>query len=124
MSKISTIGCCANENRAARVYIRSKLARGKVYYQIVQGVRSGPRVRQRIVMALGPTPDPAIALEIMKHDLKSLRKKLKHQRGVPPHAKTLVREQERLNIRIGKLKTNIKTLSLILKNRLISTAPK
>jgi hypothetical protein len=48
------------------VYIRSKVARGKTYYQIVEGVRSGRQVRQRIVIALGPSPDPGAALGEIK----------------------------------------------------------
>jgi len=36
------------------MFIRSKIARGKTYYQIVEGVRDGARVRQRVVVALGP----------------------------------------------------------------------
>jgi hypothetical protein len=117
-------GCCANENRMRRVYIRSKVARGKTYYQIVEGVRSGPEVRQWIVIALGQTPDPAVALGNMKHDLSLLRTQRKHQRGVASRSITLARKLERLDVRIRELESKIETLSKILRSRLISTTPK
>jgi hypothetical protein len=48
------------------VFIRSKVVKGHTYYQIVEGVRTGPKVRQRIVLALGTSPDPRATLEKME----------------------------------------------------------
>ena len=118
-------GCCANENRMRRVYIRSKVARGKTYYQIVEGVRSGPEVRQRIVMAAGADSRPGrCSWKYMKHDLSLLRTQRKHQRGVASRSITLARKLERLDVRIRELESKIETLSKILRSRPISTTPK
>ena len=72
-------------------------------------------------MALGPTPDPAVALENMKRELKLLRTQRKHQRGINSRSITLARKSERLDVRIGELAFKIETLSKILKSRLIGT---
>ena len=55
------------------MYVRAKVVNGKAYHQVVEGVRIGPRVRQRVVVALGDTPDPAVALANMKRELTALR---------------------------------------------------
>jgi hypothetical protein len=35
------------------MYVRTKTVKGHTYYQIVEGVRDGEKVRQRVVLALG-----------------------------------------------------------------------
>jgi hypothetical protein len=72
--------------------VRSKVAKGRTYYQIVRGKRERTRVRQRVVLALGRTPDPAVALEEMRRKLAGLRE-----------AGALRRRIERLEARIGDL---------------------
>jgi len=104
------------------VYIRCKIAKGKTYYQIVKGVRDGPRVRQRIVVSLGTSPDPATALDGMRRELKRLRRERKSWlRGHEPVTKTLARRRERLDAWIGDLESKIETLAGIVKSGLIGT---
>jgi hypothetical protein len=44
------------------MFVRRRMVRGIAYYQIVEGIRTGTRVRQRIVLALGREPDPQVLL--------------------------------------------------------------
>jgi hypothetical protein len=74
------------------VFLRSKVARGKTYYQIVRSERVGHAVSQRVMVALGRTPDPKVALEEMRRELAALRA-----------AGTPLRRIERLEGRIGTL---------------------
>ena len=107
------------------MYVRKKTAKGNTYYQIVQGVRDGERVRQRIVMALGSTPDPRVGLKNMKRELAGLRRERKRLRPtVIEGSKMLTRRAERLDIRIGDLQDKINTLTGIIKNKLIGTTAK
>jgi hypothetical protein len=107
------------------VYIRSKIAKGRTYYQIVEGARDGPKVRQRIVVALGPTPDPAEALKEMRRGLRLLRtRRGRWPRDYKPESKTLARRLERLDVQIGELESRIETLAGIIRKRLIGTTPK
>jgi len=74
------------------VYVRSKVAKGRTDYRIVQGEPERSRVRRRVVVAPGRTPDPAVALEEMWRKLAGLRK-----------AGALRRRIEQLDARIGDL---------------------
>jgi hypothetical protein len=55
------------------MFIRQKIVKGRKYYQVVESVRQGDKVRQHVIVALGGTPDPVKALRQMKHDLNFLR---------------------------------------------------
>lgn len=106
------------------MYVRSKVVKGTTYYQIVEGVRDGDRVRQRIVMALGTTPDPAEAMARMRRELARLRRERNrwpatYTTGLPG-SRTVDRRLERLDVRIGEMESRVETLAMILKNRLIS----
>ena len=107
------------------MYIRSKTAKGHTYYQIVEGVRDGERVRQRIVMSLGTTPDPAAALKNMKRELERLqRERNLWPRGYKPESRTQAHRLQRLDVRIAELAAKIETLAGLIKNKSIGTTPK
>jgi hypothetical protein len=108
------------------VFIRSKVVKGHTYYQIVQGVRTGPRVRQRIVLALGQDPDPAVALRTMKRTLKRLQKRrewLRRYNQLPGGGLTITeaRELKRLDARIGGLESRIETLAGLIETGKVGT---
>jgi hypothetical protein len=104
------------------MYVRSKITKGRTYYQIVAGVRDGERVRQQIVLTLGRTADPRKALEEWKGRLKSLQ--TERDRWTPGVSKTTDRRIERLNDRIGKLKVKVEELDALIKVKLIGTTEK
>jgi hypothetical protein len=107
------------------VYIRSKTAKGHTYYQIVEGVRDGERVRQRVVVALGSTPDPRAALKNIRRELARLeRERGRWPRGYKPESRTRARRLERLDARIAELAARIETLAGLIKNKSIGTTPK
>jgi hypothetical protein len=105
------------------MYVRPKIARGKTYYQIVEGVRTGDRVRQRIVLALGPTPDPRIALEQWRRELARLgreRRRWTRWDGMP---KTMARLIDRLDAQIAGMASKVEMLAGLIKSRSIGTTP-
>src|SRR5262249_47572950 len=65
--------CCATPNGEITMYVRSKVVKGETYFQIVEGVRHGQRVRQRLVLALGREPDPLAVLQQWKRGLSWLK---------------------------------------------------
>jgi hypothetical protein len=111
------------------VFIRSKVVKGNTYYQIVEGVRTGPKVRQRIVLALGTSPDPRVAIRGWRRRLNRLRKwQVVFQNSAnacvrggcePPAAE--VRKLKDLDARIGDLESRIATLRGLIKSGKIGT---
>jgi hypothetical protein len=89
------------------VYVRSKVARGATYYQIVQATREGGRVRQRVVVALGKTSDPAAALEEMRRELDALK-------GAHPRRRWWSGRGKRRGEKRSRLERRIRVLSRIL----------
>jgi hypothetical protein len=55
------------------MFTKSTVAKGHTYYQVVQGTREGPRVRQRLVVALGPEGNTVKALETLRSELRRVR---------------------------------------------------
>jgi hypothetical protein len=51
------------------------MVRGIAYYQIVEGIRTGTRVRQQIVLSLGREPDPQVVLEEWQQLLAELEER-------------------------------------------------
>jgi hypothetical protein len=103
------------------MYIRKKLVREHTYYQVVEGVRDGAHVYQRVVVALGTTPKPTVALADMKAALAELRRKRREwPRGHVSESRTINAQINRLDARIEELKARIETLSKIIKNREIT----
>ena len=94
------------------VYVRSKIVKGTAYYQIVEGRREGGRVRQRVVLALGRTPDPEAALKGMKRTLARLRRD-------QPYVSSPRRE--RLDASIAELETKCGMLHGFIKDGLVGT---
>jgi hypothetical protein len=66
------------------MYIRTKVAKGKSYYQIVEGRREGGKVRQRVLCSLGPDNDPAGVLERRRLQLAQHRRELAHLDRIHP----------------------------------------
>jgi hypothetical protein len=107
------------------VFIRSKIAKGHTYYQIVEGVRTGDRVRQRIVLALGPTPEPRVALKQWRRELDRLqRERSPWPVGYRPESRTLARRLERLDARIARMQANVFKLDALIRSKLIGTTEK
>ena len=104
------------------MYVRSMVVKGRTYYQIVEGVRDGAKVRQRVVLALGRSPDPRRALKQWERRLKSLQK----QRALwtPGVSKTTDRRIERLDAQIGELKTKVFKLGALINSKLIGITAK
>jgi hypothetical protein len=106
------------------MYVRSKVVKGKTYYQIVEGVREGPRVRQRVVLALGTTQDPRRALEQWKRGLQRLRRERAQWAPWPGMSKTTARRLERLDAKIADLESHIAKLTSLIKSKMIGTTKK
>src|SRR5262245_7637640 len=106
------------------MYVRSKVVKGRTYYQIVEGVRDGSRVRQRVVLALGTTQDPRRALEQWKRGLQRLRRERALWAPWPGMSKTTARRIERLDARIGDLESQIAKLTGLIKAKMIGTTKK
>jgi hypothetical protein len=100
------------------MYIRSKVSKGHTYYQIVDGVRVGAKVVQRVLIPLGTTSDPKAALKNMRQELVELRREYTHQ---------VIRSDRRIenyHRRIRKLEVRIRDLSHIVKHKLLESAPR
>jgi hypothetical protein len=54
------------------MFIRAKVVKGKTYHQVIDTVRVGSRIQQRVVVSLGTTPDPAAVLEATRRELAGL----------------------------------------------------
>jgi hypothetical protein len=106
------------------MYVRKKTVKGRDYYQIVTGVRDGERVQQRIVLALGTTPDPRAALKGMERELARLRRERDRHTPREGMSRTTARTIERLDARIAKLQRNVFKLGALIKSKLIGTTEK
>jgi hypothetical protein len=106
------------------VYIRTKIARGKTYYQIVEGVREGKRVRQRVVLALGRTADPKAVLGQWQRQIVSLRKRRPSCGSTAGLSKMLQRRIGRMDADIADLEAKIGTLDRLIKSKKVGTTPK
>jgi hypothetical protein len=105
------------------MYVRSKIVKGRTYFQIVEGHRDGERVRQRVVLYLGQIADPRKALEQWRGRLRSLQRW--RDRVAPPDELGLVSPHiQRADAEISKLKDKIKELGALIKYKLIGTTEK
>jgi hypothetical protein len=122
---LAIVAVVPTKPESVAVFIRLKIAKGHRYYQIVEGVRDGERVRQQIVMSLGTTPDPAAALKRMRRELARLeRERSTWPREYSPESRTLAHRLERLDVRIAKLRDNVFKLGALIKSKLIGTTEK
>jgi hypothetical protein len=114
------------------MFVRGKVVKGRTYYLIVEGVREGPRVRQRIVLSLGREPNPRVVLRRWKRRLGRLREQQESDRfeaGLEAHSlcrrgKPKARKLEKTNSRIAKLEPRVEMLAGLIKARKIGTTPK
>ena len=112
------------------MYVRSMVVKGATYYQIVEGKRDGDRVRQRVVLALGRTPDPRVALKEWRRELRSLERRQGQlifrrmwelgRSPTPADSPDIAR----LSVRREKLQAKIETLAGLIKSKSIGTSPK
>ena len=110
------------------MYVRSKVSKGRTYYQVVQGERIGSQVKQRVVVSLGTIKDPASALVAMRRHLAELEGEMalvrKHDPGdtSPTRSCRLLNlSLERLGCRISTLSDRIKKLEAVLDGNLIES---
>lgn len=98
------------------MYVRQKTVKGHIYHQVVEGVRTGDKVRQRVVVALGTTADPIKALSTMRYRLDCLRRWNSWPEGVEPIFKTLARRLAQSKRQIDDLERRIEILAGVLAN--------
>jgi hypothetical protein len=114
------------------MYIRSKVVKGRTYYQLVEGKRErtpdGSVVRQRIVMALGTCSTLPEALKARKRLLAQLRKSeasiAELYPGETPRPKRVVEELRSLGYAIPRLEREIERLAAWIKSGSIGTTAK
>jgi hypothetical protein len=122
------------------MFVRRRMVRGIAYYQIVEGIRTGTRVHQRLVLALGREPDPRVALQEWQRLLAELEERRETEkdeadeerdrmgwwqqpleyRTVCPAARKLVRTEAR----IAKLEPRVAMLAMLIKDRKVGVTPK
>ena len=87
------------------MFVRRLIVKGHLYYQVVETIKRGDEVRQRLVEALGREPDPAKALRRMKVAFASIPNVFSYPAGRPncevraariAHEKRKARLQERI----------------------------
>jgi hypothetical protein len=105
------------------MYVRSKIVKGRTYFQIVEGRRDGERVRQRVVLYLGQTADPRKALAEWKRRLNWLQSE-RDRLELPAELGLINPQLERVDAEIGRLKTKFKELGALIKAKLIGTTEK
>jgi hypothetical protein len=98
------------------VFIRKKIVKGREYYQVVESVRQGDKVRQRLIVALGGTPDPVKALRQMKQECNFLRyvPVSRKPTSKEPSAERVAEHKQKV-----RLQGRIAELANVLKKRLI-----
>jgi hypothetical protein len=92
------------------------VVKGRRYFQVVEGVRVGGRVKQRVVAALGTTADPAEALGRLEREGARLRERTA--------GAISEREYHRIWDRMANLRARIDTLSAIVERKLIGAPPR
>jgi hypothetical protein len=58
------------------MFVRSRVAKGRTYYAVVESYRDGTRVRHRQVLALGTCPDVPAAIRATRREIGRLRRRL------------------------------------------------
>src|SRR3954447_16532981 len=58
------------------MFVRSRVAKGRAYYAVVESFRDGAKVRHRQVLALGTCPDVPAAIEATRREIRRLRRRL------------------------------------------------
>jgi hypothetical protein len=96
------------------VYIRTKVAKGQTYYQLVEGRREGGKVRQRIVAALGRNPTIEGSLADLKWQLTRLRRE-RRRLNFPSPGKVLAARLASLDANIAERAARVELLLEALK---------
>jgi hypothetical protein len=99
------------------MFIKRTMAKGHVYYQIIEGYREGERVRHRVLVSLGSTDNLAEALENMKAELTALKQERGQwpARGLP-EGKLAAARVRRLDGAIARLESRVRTLRGIIQS--------
>ncbi len=105
------------------MYVRSKVAKGHKYFQIVEGKRDGDQVRQTLVVALGTTDDPAKALTEMKVELARIRgERKRYPTDTTTLGKVKTVEAQRLDRMAAAIESRVKILDSIIRNGALARA--
>jgi hypothetical protein len=108
------------------MYVRRRVVKGNVYFQIVEGVREGPRVRQRIVLSLGREANPPVVLKKWRRfliELQGYRDRVARS-GSFHSDRSKAHALERIGARIAKLESRIARLAELILARKIGAASK
>jgi len=73
------------------MFVRSRVAKGRTYYAVVESYRDGNKVRHRQVVALGTSPDVPTAIGATWREIRRLRRRLNeltasYPNGLPARA--------------------------------------
>jgi hypothetical protein len=115
--------------------VRSQVVKGRRYFKIVEGVRTGTQVRQRLVLSLGRESDPQVVLREWKRLLSELKQQRKMdeveaRRERQQHSgkwyrrRPKARKLGRTDDRIARLKSRIEILAGLINAGKIGMAPK
>jgi hypothetical protein len=58
------------------MFVRSRVAKGRTYYAVVESYRDGAKVRHRQIIALGTSSDVPIAIQATRREIRRLRRRL------------------------------------------------
>jgi hypothetical protein len=108
------------------MFIRTKVAKGHTYYQIVECVRDGDKIRQRVVASLGPgvcgehgmeAPKPAHVLKEMSWQLRRVRRQRnKWPANYKADLKGLAKRLKRWDREIERLQQRVDVLTAVIKS--------
>lgn len=106
------------------MFIRTKTAKGRTYYQIVEGFRENGKVCQRIVLSLGQNQDPADALDALKWTLKRLRSRVSRYGRIGEEGRlseVAIKDLARLRARIADIEPRIVVLKNVIRTGLVKS---
>jgi hypothetical protein len=93
------------------VFIREKVAKGQVYYQVVRSDRVDGRVRQTVLASLGTSPTIAEAVDQARRTLARCRRERRRYAGpVASFSKSVLARVHRLDGAIAGIVERIEVL--------------
>jgi len=108
------------------MFIRKKIARGRTYYQIVEGRREDGAVYQYVLCSLGRSDDPGAVLQSKTRSLAQHKRELAewdrvHPAGGDPVPRSALKRRDQLRRRIEGLTQDVKVIRKYLKRPLVGT---
>jgi hypothetical protein len=103
------------------MFVRAKTAKGKTYYQVVENVRIGSTVKQRVVVSLGTTSDPKAALKALKAEMAQEEpvRRPGYRAPLPPSRRVASRWR-----REDAVRDRVRVLTRVVKQGLIGSPPR